>query len=440
MQFKLVGRDISDTGKYTVYLVKNMSNGEVLPATSKWIADSILRGDEFDRVELGHQVAPNEYSIGQNGINLKYLPLYEKVHGKGYINVHEGLVEAFGLNWCTKTLKYTVLCINQALDIVELPLDGIGRSGKLLLNNAVQKNSSRRSTTTTDRDSWITKNLWRYQDGKFIGWSELRPIGDLLLLNIIKDKKDDDVGYKVMTPDMRVVNIPAVEMNRHFFINAEICDLPHGHKKVYTRGFNTHWIFELVDKTLSFENINSQPVLQGPCEQYELTGPNCDLKKCYDWYNYKYFGGRLPSKIQIQWSDRLSRAAGNCSEYDRIINISRSYCQKYPDDARNVLGHEMIHLEIHNHGRDFQSEIARLQSAGLNAKMHSLGRSKDKNKYYYVRCDRCYRVFARKRLVPDGGMCSHCHCNIFQYKFVSDDRESDWMYKEDIKRYRENGE
>lgn len=88
------------------------------------------------------------------------------------------------------------------------------------------------------------------------------------------------------------------------------------------------------------------------------------LKRIFNRYNRKYFGGLLPADTQIIWSP-LDGAHGKCWPVDKVIHLDPPL-QGHVVFLHIIILHEMIHLKHPRagHGKKFQDEINRLHSIG----------------------------------------------------------------------------
>lgn len=89
-----------------------------------------------------------------------------------------------------------------------------------------------------------------------------------------------------------------------------------------------------------------------------------DLYKLYDKYNKKYFNDELPKSkdVTIKWSKRLISYAGRCWKDKKLIKMSVDYHRKFPEQIKNTLVHEMIHLLYKGHGKDFRLKMYKINN------------------------------------------------------------------------------
>jgi len=133
-----------------------------------------------------------------------------------------------------------------------------------------------------------------------------------------------------------------------------------------------------------------------------------ELYELYNKFNILFFYGKLPKpqEVKIEWSDRLSRSAGVCYKNRRIIRLSTSYHFKYPEDIESTLLHEMIHLKIKGHGKEFQDELKRINSLGGSVARYSKGPAKEA-KWEYI-CEGCGQTLRKYKRYPQNIICGIC--------------------------------
>lgn len=107
------------------------------------------------------------------------------------------------------------------------------------------------------------------------------------------------------------------------------------------------------------------------------------LKRLYNEYNRKYFGGRLPETAIVQWKGRRAMQEGKFTlwgsadwvdtgeetvpviELNRIMKVNG-----WQSVMKQVLLHEMVHLSAGrrvNHGPKFDAEMIRIARPPHNA-------------------------------------------------------------------------
>lgn len=84
-----------------------------------------------------------------------------------------------------------------------------------------------------------------------------------------------------------------------------------------------------------------------------------ELRAVFDHLNHLHFNGRLAARLE--WSDRLTRAAGKCYQGPdgAVIRVARRYIEQFPDALPGLMLHEMIHLVTRGHGAAFKAEARR---------------------------------------------------------------------------------
>jgi predicted SprT family Zn-dependent metalloprotease len=142
-----------------------------------------------------------------------------------------------------------------------------------------------------------------------------------------------------------------------------------------------------------------------------MQGTDTQLKLLYNQYNQQYFGGVLPTYIGIKWNPRLSRTWGRyryrVRRYNRRIvetfpgriELSSLLRNRTPEEFRDVLLHEMIHVRFpgKGHGAEFKGMMHTMNNQhGFNISVYC---SESLDWRYEYRCDKCGHTFTRmKRL------------------------------------------
>lgn len=154
------------------------------------------------------------------------------------------------------------------------------------------------------------------------------------------------------------------------------------------------------------------------------------LQKLFDELNTLYFEGILPP-CRMEWSRRLTRAAGTIEVRRRVIKLSvpllvesfagdslfgptHVICGVPCDDAamalREILKHEMIHLWLHvkglncGHTAEFR---AKARSIGQPKTRHSITLPPPKRGWLYT-CSQCGHEFTRRRRYGRAVACGPC--------------------------------
>jgi hypothetical protein len=157
-----------------------------------------------------------------------------------------------------------------------------------------------------------------------------------------------------------------------------------------------------------------------------------ELQSLYDELNTLYFEGELPP-CRIQWSRRLTRAAGNINVREKVIKLSvpllvDAYratnlfppeysicgvrCDNFQSATREILKHEMIHLWLHvrglpsGHTDEFRRKARQI---GQPKTRHGIALPAPKSGWIYS-CAHCGHEFSRRRRYGRAVACAQC-CN-----------------------------
>jgi predicted SprT family Zn-dependent metalloprotease len=155
-----------------------------------------------------------------------------------------------------------------------------------------------------------------------------------------------------------------------------------------------------------------------------------DLQALYHDLNLKYFESSLPP-CRIEWSRRLTRAAGNIDVRRRYIKLSvpllvDSYqstslfgpefqvcgvpCDSPQQALQEILKHEMIHLWLHvqnlpsGHTPEFR---AKARAIGQPRTRHGITLPTPKSGWIYS-CAACRAEFPRRRRYGRAVACARC--------------------------------
>ncbi len=122
-----------------------------------------------------------------------------------------------------------------------------------------------------------------------------------------------------------------------------------------------------------------------------------DLQSIFDHLNRLHFGGRLSARLE--WSDRLTRAAGKCYQGPEgaTIRVARRYIEQFPDALPNLMLHEMIHLVTRGHGAAFKAEARRCGVEPNQAFIHCQPFAPPRPVRYVYRCPVCGREYRSRR-------------------------------------------
>ena len=147
-----------------------------------------------------------------------------------------------------------------------------------------------------------------------------------------------------------------------------------------------------------------------PAAPARLPGPG-ELAALYDKFRSEYFRDKgtwlIPSsaEVRIEWSGRLTSAAGVCYPKRRLIRLSTHYHARFPEEVGATLLHEMIHLVVPGHGPRFHRWIERITAAGGKVARYSKAVAAPP-RWVYV-CRGCGKEIPRQRRLPNGGR-GHC--------------------------------
>ncbi len=149
------------------------------------------------------------------------------------------------------------------------------------------------------------------------------------------------------------------------------------------------------------------------------------LNRLFDELNARWWDGRLP-KVPVRWSSRLRAAAGKIwvSRMNGLeIVLSRAYHEHFPDEVKDTLKHEMVHLYLRtcgsakadgrSHGPAFRAEAERVK-APIRAKPYP---GAHRPYRYEWRCPSCGRTFRSR--VRGTWACGYC-CNRYNHGKYSD--------------------
>jgi predicted SprT family Zn-dependent metalloprotease len=139
--------------------------------------------------------------------------------------------------------------------------------------------------------------------------------------------------------------------------------------------------------------------------------------------NNRHFGGEIPA-YAISYNKRFSSLAGRITYRPAKIELSRYHFEKFPEQLRETLLHEMLHAWCYakrgetGHGPLFKKKMREL---GLRSIYHEMGvaREFDANaKRYILRCDHCATELLRKRRPPADTSCARCGRGRFNARFL----------------------
>lgn len=111
----------------------------------------------------------------------------------------------------------------------------------------------------------------------------------------------------------------------------------------------------------------------------------------FDEINQEYFDGKLP-KVSIIYSARM-RAAGSYTPFQKTIRLGIPYHELFPEQLRDTLKHEMIHILNPTHDRHFKAEAARIGASRYATSHPSLRRPAN----FLYHCPHCSLEYPRRK-------------------------------------------
>lgn len=151
-----------------------------------------------------------------------------------------------------------------------------------------------------------------------------------------------------------------------------------------------------------------------------------DLNILFDKCNEKYFEGGL-EKVDVVYNGRLKRTLARY-KYSYMINereekiiknkpiieISKKYAQRHPDQLVNILVHEMIHHKypFDKHSKRFKNEMERLNKNFRELKIEVKSNQPLEADYSYrcsnKNCPNYYKRLERYKKMTIKYRCSAC--------------------------------
>jgi len=163
----------------------------------------------------------------------------------------------------------------------------------------------------------------------------------------------------------------------------------------------------------------------------ELLLPEADeMSKMYNQFNGLYFDHKLPpvKNVEISWSTKMTSSAGSCRVEKKrkgkiiktrySIRLSQHYHKKYPEEVTGTLLHEMIHILVPGHGKNFHKWLQHINKLGGRVSRHSREpAASPKWKYICKKCgEKIYRRRQFKGLVSEKYRCRLCGGRWDEYK------------------------
>ena len=308
MQYDIVGveRGIVDYSAWK-YVLRGQ-NGKLVTMTKQQMANEIYNGSiSVDRVlPTGNGNLAISSTAYEN-----VLPLY--CNNK---KVAEGDVIAFG--YIIRNGKTYIMCINMAYEILYIPYEIYEKCLNRKDSSGIECRPISKWNLFDGKGNYplpagkVLTALWRYDNGKFIGCKR-DGRKDVVLLNTILGVNDVVIGYRVLTPDLKIKNISQNQMIDHLFLNCCISDKLDGSMEL--QYFQCDYDLKHFDirTKINYYEIN-KPIPKIDYPYAESNGLNTDLKALYNYYNKKYFNCELPRNVEAFFNGRLRSAGGWCTD------------------------------------------------------------------------------------------------------------------------------
>lgn len=142
------------------------------------------------------------------------------------------------------------------------------------------------------------------------------------------------------------------------------------------------------------------------------------LRALYEEYRRRYFaqaggGYAVPpvEEVTIEWTRRASASAGLCYPGKKLIRLSWQYHSRFPEEIGPTLLHEMIHLIVPGHGKEFHRWLERVRRLGGEVHRYARERPLPKKVRWVYTCRCCRREVAYARRLPRKGrgyFCRRC--------------------------------
>lgn len=416
----VLDREYEEFDAERIIVVKD-SKGELSTASKSEILAYLKAGGTVERAfinDAGHlgfaypQTLFPKYCIENYKITfLNHGAAYAVAYGTGVMDGKLLMIDCAGQMFMSTIYEYNYIAKTNKSRIIVSGVKYLPRS-----------HWAREIEPTTLINDKVLKQMWSFSSNNSkinIGKDKRKTLYLLYNVTGIDDVTGARVvvGHVVLTRNLQIKCIPNSELRKALFINAHVQD-EYNKKTAVCRVDTCELRAGSVDTNITYSSINIDRENFDDVEECESIGLGTDLNGMYRMFNYMYFNGELPGCVQIEWNSRLTRVAGWCSNFDRVINISTEYAKRFPDDVGSVLLHEMIHLRERNHTAGFKAEMDRIQMLGGDVNMHSKGRAKIPK--YTVKCTECGNEFQRDRLVAGNALCAKCRGTEFVYRLNGD--------------------
>lgn len=134
------------------------------------------------------------------------------------------------------------------------------------------------------------------------------------------------------------------------------------------------------------------------------------LKERFNQYNEKYFNGKVP-EVKLEWNNRFTSTAGRCWYNGEMepykIEISSKYVKMYPNEFKNIMIHEMIHVLYPEKEHVKFKEVAKR----LNEEFEELNITLYNKEHYWrykYQCLSCGNSFTTARKIHKNHVCGYC--------------------------------
>lgn len=145
---------------------------------------------------------------------------------------------------------------------------------------------------------------------------------------------------------------------------------------------------------------------------------NNQLKELYKEFNERYFNNKLDNNVIVEWSNKMTRIAGNCrtrkfkdGTKEVRVALSIPYHKRFTNEIVDTLVHEMVHVRHPNdgHGAKFLSECKRInESFGLNLTQYATDRATPKVYKHKYKCSVCGNEFKRVQRIDVSKYTCNC--------------------------------
>lgn len=137
------------------------------------------------------------------------------------------------------------------------------------------------------------------------------------------------------------------------------------------------------------------------------------LKETFKKYNEKYFNNRV-QPVFLAWNNRTTKTLGTCryiNDEPYKIEVSSKYVKQYPEELKNILVHEMIHVLYpkDSHGELFRKEMNRLNKEFPELDIRVFANNLKVYWKYKYNCSICGQNGTTARKLPSHAVCGNCY-------------------------------